>query len=145
MNKPFLVKLSGLTEALNHHENKRQKIMEYMQMAPCICYIKDSETGKYQYINKSFCDIIGLSEEFIIGKTDLDLFPIEVAQRSVSEDLKVLKNKENLIIITKLAAKMHMVVKFLIINGGISIGGFGIALPDTFILHDCTEEGPNAA
>jgi PAS domain S-box-containing protein len=53
-------------------------------------YFKDAEARFYR-VSKRFCDFFELNMEDIIGKTDLELFPEEIAQQTYDEDLHVIK------------------------------------------------------
>ena len=57
---------------------------------PDFIYFKDSK-ARFKRISKRFCDFLGRSEENIIGKTDLELFPENVAKQTYLEDLQVIK------------------------------------------------------
>jgi PAS domain S-box-containing protein len=57
---------------------------------PDFIYFKDSN-ARFQHISKRFCDLFGRTVEDIIGKTDLELFPEEVAVQTHSEDLQIIK------------------------------------------------------
>ena len=57
---------------------------------PDFIYFKDSK-ARFQHISKRFCDFFGRNKEDIIGKTDLELFPEELAAQTHSEDLNVIK------------------------------------------------------
>ncbi|QWX84389.1 PAS domain-containing sensor histidine kinase [Cellulophaga sp. HaHaR_3_176] len=58
---------------------------------PLNIYIKDLKSRKI-LINKAECDYIGLPAEEIVGKTDFDFYPKEIAQKSRIEDLKVINS-----------------------------------------------------
>ncbi|MCJ7424556.1 PAS domain S-box protein, partial [Candidatus Bathyarchaeota archaeon] len=47
--------------------------------------------------SKRFCDFFELDKEDIIGKTDLELFPEEVAKQTYSEDLQIIKTGKPII------------------------------------------------
>lgn len=63
---------------------------------PDFIYFKDSE-ARFQRVSKRFCDFFELDKEDIIGKTDLELFPEEVAKQTYSEDLQVIKTGKSII------------------------------------------------
>jgi hypothetical protein len=50
---------------------------------------KDREE-KYVAVNKAFCHTIGFSEKDILGKTDHDLFPPQIADQFRSDDRRIL-------------------------------------------------------
>jgi len=57
---------------------------------PDFIYFKDSN-ARFQHISKRFSDFFGRSMEDIIGKTDLELFPEEIAKQTHTEDLQIIK------------------------------------------------------
>ena len=63
---------------------------------PDFIYFKDSE-ARFQRVSKRFCDFFELDKEDIIGKTDLELFPEEVAKQTYSEDLQIIKTGKPII------------------------------------------------
>ncbi|HDM67172.1 MAG TPA: PAS domain S-box protein, partial [Thermoplasmatales archaeon] len=46
----------------------------------------------YTYVNKVFADSFGFSPEDIVGKTDFDIYPREIAERWQTEDKRVLES-----------------------------------------------------
>lgn len=76
-----------IEKTLSHERDLMQALFENH---PDFFYFKDSE-ARFHRVSKRFCDIFGLSMEDIIGKTDLELFPEEVAEQTYSEDLHVIK------------------------------------------------------
>jgi len=117
-------------EVLYHERDLIQTLLENL---PDFIYFKDSE-GRFQHISKRFCKFFGRSMEDIIGKTDLELFPEEIAKQMHSEDLQVIKTgiplinkEENAAGVWVLTTKIPWFDK----DGNIK-GLFGI-------LHDITE------
>ncbi len=51
----------------------------------------------FQAVNKSFCEMVGKSEEEIIGKTGFDLFSMQKAETHKKEDLSVIESGKPLI------------------------------------------------
>ena len=80
-------KRKKVEQALSHERDLIQTIFENH---PDFFYFKDSE-ARFLRISKRFCDFFGLSEEDILGKTDLELFPEEVATQTYSEDLHIIR------------------------------------------------------
>jgi PAS domain S-box-containing protein len=50
--------------------------------------------GRITYVNKTFCCLLGLSEAEILGKTDYDFFPQELAEKYRQDDRRVLETGE---------------------------------------------------
>src|SRR6185437_9858014 len=120
-------------------EHRRQHVLEFMKKAPCICFMKDAENGRYQFINDAGCRAMSRTEEEILGHTDVELFPEMEARRLVTNDLKVLKDQGPVLVIQSnvFAGKeaFYLVIKFLVKNGSASIGGLAVELPGAFKLE----------
>ena len=74
-------------EALHESEHRFQDILN---RAPSVVYVKDLQ-GRYTFANYHFERLSGFRSEEILGRTDFDLFPPEVARQSNQNDRKALK------------------------------------------------------
>ena len=54
-----------------------------------VVYLKDPE-GRYRLINRQWAELIGVTQESVVGKTDYDVFPTEIADGFRVNDLKIL-------------------------------------------------------
>jgi rsbT co-antagonist protein RsbR len=63
--------------------------------SPVVVFVKDLE-GRYIFVNKRFADLFQLSADSVIGKTDFDLAPREVAEQMRANDLLVIEGQEGL-------------------------------------------------
>ena len=70
---------------LQTNKNQLQSILDN---TTAVVYIKD-RGGKYVLINRQYETLFNISREDIIGKTDLDIFPVKIANGFRSNDLKV--------------------------------------------------------
>ncbi|MCG8619747.1 MAG: PAS domain-containing protein, partial [Desulfobacterales bacterium] len=61
--------------------------------SPSVIYIKDLE-GRYLRINRQFEKLSGLSSEQVIGKTDFELFPHDVALNATTNDRLALETRK---------------------------------------------------
>src|SRR6201999_2796057 len=68
-----------------------ERFQAFMHHSPAMAYIKDAE-GKYVYINKIFADRFGISLQDLIGKTDFDWLPHDVAKVVTDNDKTVLSS-----------------------------------------------------
>ena len=75
-------------EALRKAEKQLKLLFDTV---PALIWQKDRE-GKYLQVNKAYCDTVGLSPKTMLGKTDYDLFPAELADQYVSADRKILNS-----------------------------------------------------
>jgi len=70
----------------------QQTIDRHMAMfntLPAIMYLKDSQ-GRYIEINEAFCRHVRNRKEEIIGKTDCEIFPGEIAEKYMAGDRRLL-------------------------------------------------------
>lgn len=128
--------LDELTEKLETLDNKRKKVLDFMEHSPAICFLKNAFTGRYEYVNKAIVDTMGWEQITVVGKKDIDLYPESVASMLSKYDDQVYKTKESVTIVERLPAKggwkNFLVTKFIVINGDVSIGGVAIEIPDTY-------------
>src|SRR5258708_37538775 len=51
--------------------------------------------GRFTFVNQQFCKTVGRDRKDIIGKTDFDLFPPELAEKYQSDDRRVIQTGQN--------------------------------------------------
>ncbi len=83
---------SAQMESLKHSEAFYYSLVENI---PQFIFCKDMK-GRFTFVNQRFCNLLEISFEDIIGKTDFDFFPAELAQKYVDDDQRVIKNNETL-------------------------------------------------
>jgi PAS domain S-box-containing protein len=80
------VALARSEASLQESEALYQSLVEVMPMRVCR---KDFE-GRFTFVNKRYCDGFGLAASEILGKTDFDLHPKELAEKYRKDDLEVM-------------------------------------------------------
>ena len=70
-------------------ERTRQELRDILDACPALIWQKDGE-GKFLLANRKFCETIGSAPEEVIGKTDYDLFPEEIANGYAADDQEVM-------------------------------------------------------
>ncbi len=113
--------------ALRESEERFQAFMNY---SPAMAYIKDAE-GRYVYINKIFADRFGVSMQELLGKTDFEWLPAEVARVVNENDRQVLSSgrmaRVNETVPTATGRVEWLVLKFPMSTSGRKLlGGVGI-------------------
>lgn len=68
----------------------KQRLDAIMDNTTAVIYAKDSN-GRYLMVNSRYEQIIGMDREKILGKTDFDLFPADIATVLRANDKQVLK------------------------------------------------------
>jgi PAS domain S-box-containing protein len=66
-----------------------------VQCLPQNIFRKDCD-GRFTFCNQRFCDTVDRPLEELIGKTDFDLFPYELAAKYVEDDRRIMRTGETL-------------------------------------------------
>ena len=77
------------TLAIREREERLQAILDN---STAVIYVKDTR-GRYILLNRWFNSLFNLNRDSVIGKTDYDRFPKEIADTFRANDLKVLEAK----------------------------------------------------
>ncbi|MEE4358548.1 MAG: PAS domain S-box protein, partial [Desulfococcaceae bacterium] len=75
-------------EALQKTEQQLRLIFDTV---PAMIWQKDT-TGKYMAVNKTYCKTIGMTEKYILGKSDHELFPSDIADIYTADDRRLLES-----------------------------------------------------
>lgn len=79
-------------KSLKESEALYQSLVEVMPMSVCR---KDLD-GRFTFVNKRFCEGFNLPEAEILGKTDFDLHPGELAEKYQKDDLLVITSGQTI-------------------------------------------------
>lgn len=96
-----LVNVKNRKKADDTLRESRQFLSDIIDNNGSIIFVKDRE-GKYLTVNSKWNEIIGISTENTIGKTDFDLFPKETAQEFRKNDELILNTEGQLVYEEKL-------------------------------------------
>ncbi len=77
-------------------KRERQLLRTVIDNLPATVYVKDRELRKI-LVNKAELELTGTTEEEIIGKTDRDLYPPEMAAQFEADDKKVIEEEAEII------------------------------------------------
>jgi PAS domain S-box-containing protein len=75
----------------------KEQLLGFMEAMPYMAWYKDKE-GKFLFVNQLFAEGCGKTRQEILGKTDLDIWPIELAKAYRADDIKVMETGEKKII-----------------------------------------------
>ena len=76
--------------ALRQSERRLESILDN---SATVIFLKDV-AGRYRLVNRCFEDLFHMRERDIIGKTDREIFPAEIAERFRENDRKVLETRQ---------------------------------------------------
>lgn len=79
-------------DALSESQARLQGILDNTSAA---IYLKDLE-GRYLLVNTPFCTISGVTEAEALGKTDVDLFPPQIARRFQESDREIIESRRSM-------------------------------------------------
>ncbi len=93
-----VIGISCISRDISQHKKMENEIREakesfesFMNHSPAVAFIKDSRS-RYTYVNEPMEKIFGLARDAILGKTDYDWLPAEVAAELHEHDAAVLKS-----------------------------------------------------
>ncbi|MBU1229712.1 MAG: EAL domain-containing protein [Proteobacteria bacterium] len=117
-------------------DNSRQLFTSFMENSPVVAFIKDM-SGQYIFINPAYCALLDAKPEDILGHSDLDLWPQDVADMLRENDRYVLSEGRPLVIVEAVrlrtggAPRLYQVTKFPLFQNGVSFALAGIAVDIT--------------
>jgi len=79
-------------QALRDSEALYQSLVESIPQ----CIARKDRAGKFVYCNQNYCRWVGLSPAELLGKTDADFHPPDLAQRYLEDDQRVMAAGESL-------------------------------------------------
>jgi diguanylate cyclase (GGDEF)-like protein/PAS domain S-box-containing protein len=89
--RPAGERMNRTVEALRDSE---RRFHTFMDNSPLVAFMKD-EQGRYVYVNQAFRRLFRASNSDLIGKTDEDLQPQEIAKKLRDNDLGVLADNRS--------------------------------------------------
>ena len=84
---------SALFEVQRHFRESQSRFTAFMENAAISMAVKDT-AGRYEFCNPQFSELMHQltgSKEEIIGRTDAQILPIEIAQRFRTRDIEVMR------------------------------------------------------
>ena len=82
--------IHGRKQAEEELRNSRALYFSLVENLPQSIFRKDRD-GRFQFVNERFCRGLRRSSEDIVGRTDADFFPPELAQAYRKDDLRVME------------------------------------------------------
>ncbi|HEX7654124.1 MAG TPA: SpoIIE family protein phosphatase [Verrucomicrobiae bacterium] len=90
-----------MAEALRHSESLYHSLVETMPQG----VFRRDINGRFTFANQTYCNYFGLKQELIIGKTDYDHFPKELADKYWGDDQAIMARGETMVIIEETQPK----------------------------------------
>lgn len=91
--KYFVTVVQDITQRKREQEllyKSQQQLRSILDYTTAFVYIKDA-SGRYELINRLFERLFEKTREEVIGRTDFDIFPEELARRYRENDMRVLQ------------------------------------------------------
>lgn len=84
---------SKLKEASISNKRSEDYLSTIANNTTSIIYMKDLE-GHYLFINKQWENVFNVTSQEVLGKTDFDLFPKEIAEKFIKNDKQIIQSGE---------------------------------------------------
>ncbi len=94
-DKPVVCGISrDITDQRNIEITLRDSEAVYLSLVECLplSVLRKDLRGRIQYANNLACEQMGVSVKEVIGKTDFDLFPAELAKKYMADDRAVIQS-----------------------------------------------------
>jgi diguanylate cyclase (GGDEF)-like protein len=82
-----------LVQQIDELNNERAKFKAFMDSGPAASFMKDA-LGRYVFVNRKFLTTFNLPQSAVIGKSDHDLWPKEIADDIAAHDRWVISHNE---------------------------------------------------
>ena len=82
---------SELIEVQRRLRESEQRLRAVMSHSNTAVAVKDM-AGRYEYVNPRFCEMFGVAADSLIGRTDQQVFPAELATLMRNQDLDTLRS-----------------------------------------------------
>ncbi|WDE13794.1 response regulator [Thalassomonas haliotis] len=86
-----LTRTRELEQALQELASNEQRLQIVVDNVPAAIFFKDAG-GHHQLVNNMFEQVVGLSQKEVLGKTDLQMFSREIAERLMKVDRQVMNS-----------------------------------------------------
>jgi PAS domain S-box-containing protein len=80
----------SMQQRLADSESHLQSLMRHAGMH----LLRKDREGRFTYASPTFCKLVNRTSEQVIGKSDFDLYPLELAQQYRDDDLEVMRTGE---------------------------------------------------
>lgn len=87
----FLKDISERKRAEMRLNENQQFLTEIIENNGALIYAKNRD-GRYELVNKKWETAIGLKREFVIGKTDVEIFPEKIGTKIRTTDLRIMEH-----------------------------------------------------
>ncbi|MCA9138242.1 MAG: PAS domain-containing protein, partial [Planctomycetales bacterium] len=77
---------------LSHSLGEAESVYRSLVESLPLCVLRKDSHGRLQYANELACDMMGVSAAAIVGKTDFDLFPADLAKKYLADDRHVMES-----------------------------------------------------
>ena len=85
--------LIGISNDITEIKKINTQMETILDSFPYKAWLKDKE-GRFLAVNELLAKAVSKSKNEMIGKTDLDIYPEEVAKRFREDDLEIMKQKK---------------------------------------------------
>lgn len=94
---PEQPRVCGVSRDISEHHHLSRSLRDseavYLSLVESLplCVLRKDVRGRLQYANELACEMMGNTASEIVGKTDFDLFPAELARKYLADDRQVIE------------------------------------------------------
>jgi PAS domain S-box-containing protein len=89
----FMLDLTSRRQMEDALRDSETRFKAFMDNSPAVAFMKD-EAGRRVYVNKVYNEVFRNGGGEVLGKTDFDMFPAEIAQRLRAVDAVVMESRQ---------------------------------------------------
>lgn len=89
----FTFDITDLKKVQTELARRQRELMTLLDSIPAGVFFKDLR-GRYLLANRNFCEVVGMAQDQLAGKTDAELFSPEAAERGRINEARVLAGNE---------------------------------------------------
>lgn len=89
----IILQTKDVTRYLGIKKDTQADLKRILDGIPDMAWMKDAEE-RFIWVNKPFADAAGMAVEELVGKTDLDAWPAELAARYMADDAEVIRSRQ---------------------------------------------------
>lgn len=93
MAAEFSIDITDLKKTQHELSRRQRELMTLLDNIPAGVFFKDTK-GRYLLANRNFCQVAGVAQEELVGKTDDEIFSPEAAADNRKNDARVIESGE---------------------------------------------------
>ena len=132
-----MIDVTERNRALADLQQSESRFRTFMDNSPNLTFVKEADTGQMIYVNQPFETFFQIEQANIIGKTDFDWLPFEIAQQNRQNDCEVVEAGKTLRLSESVPDRQGIPHEWMVFkfpfqdsNGNLLVGGIAVNMDD---------------